>query len=146
MSFTLDIKKFADKTERNVNDVAQAVAIDLFSRVVKSTPVGNPSLWKKKPPVGYVAGRLRGNWQCSLGSPVMGALDTRDTSGGTTISNIVAVTESFKGDGAIFLTNNVPYANRIEYLGHSSQAPTGMVRINVLAFQQAINKAVQEIK
>jgi hypothetical protein len=58
MTFSLDIKEFAEKTKRNVNDVKQAAAIELFGMIIKATPVGNPSLWKSPPPPGYVGGRV----------------------------------------------------------------------------------------
>jgi len=42
MSFTLDLKEFAEKSHRDALEVVQVTAIDLFTRVVKQTPVGNP--------------------------------------------------------------------------------------------------------
>jgi hypothetical protein len=39
MTFSLDIKEFAEKTKRNVNDVKQTVAIDLFGSIIKGSPV-----------------------------------------------------------------------------------------------------------
>jgi hypothetical protein len=40
----------------------------------------------------------------------------------------------------------VPYAERIEYFGHSSQAPEGMARINVAAFQHLVQAEVSKVK
>tara|TARA_R110000868_G_scaffold89904_1_gene249940 strand:+ start:420 stop:866 length:447 start_codon:yes stop_codon:yes gene_type:complete len=146
MTFSLDIKEFAEKTKRDMLEVKVIVAIDLFSRVIMSTPVGNPDLWeKKKAPPGYVGGRLRGNWQASAGSPIIGTIPTIDPSGKETIREMTAELEGVKADQSIFLTNSLPYANRIEY-GHSQrQRPEGMVRVNILLFENAINNAIRKV-
>lgn len=44
--FALDIAAFADKAKANVDTVVKKVAIDMLTRVVYRTPVGNPTLWK----------------------------------------------------------------------------------------------------
>jgi hypothetical protein len=46
--------------------------------------------------------------------------------------------------GTIWLMNNLPYAQPLEY-GHSSQAPAGMVRISVIEVQMFISKAISEL-
>jgi len=145
MSFSLDLKEFAEKTERNVDDVKQAVALDLFGKVIKATPVGNPSIWKSKPPKGYTGGRLRGNWQASVNTPATGVLDAKDKNGNATIGKMTAVIESQKGDGVLWLSNNLPYAYRVEY-GWSTQAPSGMVRTTIAAFESAIARAIQKVE
>ena len=35
------------------------------------------------------------------------------------------------GDGVYYLSNNLPYIRRLEYEGHSGQAPNGMVRVTM---------------
>jgi hypothetical protein len=45
MSFSLDLKAFAEKAEANAETVIKKVAIDLFSVVIDRSPVGNPELW-----------------------------------------------------------------------------------------------------
>ena len=45
MSFSLDLKAFADKAKGNVEQVVKKVSIDLLSAVVDRSPVGNPELW-----------------------------------------------------------------------------------------------------
>lgn len=145
MSFTLELKDFAEKTNRNVNDVKQAVALDVFGRIIKATPVGNPSLWKSKPPKGYTGGRLRGNWQASINEPKAGTLKTTDKAGNKSVEQMSKIVQSAEGDGALWLVNNLPYAERVEY-GWSTQAPSGMVRVTIAAFQSAIDKAIKKVK
>ena len=146
MTFSLDIKEFAEKTNRNVNDVKQAAAIELFGMIIKATPVGNPSLWKSPPPPGYVGGRLRGNWQASLNSPIKSATNTIDSGGSGTISEMTGVVNQSVVDDTIYISNSVPYAYRVEYLGWSrQQRPEGMVRVSMTRYQEAIQKAIAKL-
>ena len=39
----------------------------------------------------------------------------------------------------ICISNSLPYAHKIEYDGHSTQAPEGMVRRNVTRFQKIVS-------
>jgi len=45
MSFSLDLKAFAEKANANAETVIKKVAIDLLGAVVDRSPVGNPELW-----------------------------------------------------------------------------------------------------
>ena len=45
MSFSLDLKAFAEKAKGNVEQVVKKVSIDLLNAVVDRSPVGNPELW-----------------------------------------------------------------------------------------------------
>jgi hypothetical protein len=101
-----------------------------------ATPVGNPDNWKnpKSAPIGYVGGRLRGNWQISSDAPASGTVEIIDPEGTKTTANVehFILSKDFKKDIEIYLTNNLPYAYTIEYDGHSDQAPEGMVRSNLI--------------
>src|SRR4051812_34763497 len=92
-----------------------------------------------------LSGRLRGNWQVGLNAPVTGQLARTDKSGEVTISAGRSVLNGAKAGGIIFLSNNVPYAQRIEF-GWSKQAPAGIVRITVARFQTMLDKAVAAAK
>ena len=141
MQFALDISRFAERAKDKMNLVVRKVAIDLFSRVILRTPVGNPSLWKNKPPKGYVGGRLRANWQCAIGNVPSGTLQLNDKTGQATINRMQAVALGLKAGETITLVNNLPYARPVEF-GWSKQAPAGMVGITVQEFNDAFNKAL----
>jgi hypothetical protein len=132
MTFSLDIKEFAKKVDKNIDDVGRTVAIDLFSAIVKQSPVDT--------------GRFRNNWNASINGPDLSTIETTDKSGEKAISGIVNTAKAFNfsAEGTIFLSNNLPYAQRLEY-GWSKQAPSGMVRVNIARFQSAINKAIQSL-
>lgn len=143
-TFALDIAKFVQKAKGNAEQVVQKVGADLLASVVQRTPVGNPSLWKSKPPKGYVGGRLRGNWNVSFGAPDLGTTTATDASGQATIGRGTSILVQWK-EGDIYLMNSLPYVREIEYEGHSSQAPAGMVRVTVTDFQTFITKAIAEL-
>ena len=143
-TFALDIANFAKKAGANVEQVVRKTTGHLLASVVLRTPVGNPSLWKNKPPAGYVGGRLRGNWNVSIGQADLTTTLVRDQSGGATIArggNAVAKWKS----GDIYVMNSLPYVRAIEYDGHSKQAPAGMVRITVTEFQTFVAQAANEV-
>tara|TARA_R110000796_G_scaffold192501_1_gene309165 strand:- start:101 stop:505 length:405 start_codon:yes stop_codon:yes gene_type:complete len=132
MNFSLDVKKFAAKSNRNVSDVIVATSVDLFSTIITETPVDT--------------GRLRANWQASLGSPITSKTETTDKTGGETKSKMISVINTFAGDGSLFLSNNLPYAYRIEFLGWSRlKAPKGMVRVSFRQVHSAMKKAIRKL-
>ena len=118
----------------------RAAAIELFGEIVKRTPVGNPSLWQSPPPSGYVGGRLRGNWQANIGTPKTDELNTIDANGAKTVGEATREINKFNlNEKDIYLTNNLPYAERVEY-GWSAQRPQGMMRTTVMQFKPIIDK------
>jgi hypothetical protein len=134
MSFSDDIKRFKKKAEKAATLMLRGTALDMFGRIVKRTPVGNPSLWKGPAPAGYTGGALRSNWQIGINSPKGGILPIeKDVTRKTIKLNTVKLKD------AIFITNNLPYANAVEF-GSSSQAPAGMLRVTVAEFKKIVNK------
>ena len=147
MTFSSDIKAFATKTNRNLEDVRAYSAITLFTNIIMATPVGNPDFWQGsgKAPTGYTGGRLRGNWQASINTPENSTTKQIDPNGGKVLKDMTAKMLTVKGDESLFMTNNLPYAARIEY-GHSrKQRPMGMVRVSIAAFEDAVKSALQKV-
>lgn len=111
---------------------AQAVArkreamLELFGQLVKGTPVGNPRLWKRKAPKGYVGGYHRGQWQLTSGDAADGEVPLRSA------DEAIAAAEAAAGDVDLertgWITNSGPAINRLEFDGHSKQARSGWVR------------------
>jgi hypothetical protein len=145
MTFTVDVKKWADKAGLDVVEAKRAAALQVFGTVIMATPVGNPSQWQDptSAPPGYVGGRLRGNWQATLDTPAAKEIANIDASGGLTIKGAEATVSGATGDRDIYLTNNLPYAGRIEFGSHSKQAPSGMVRVSILAWNKAVEDAAR---
>lgn len=98
-----------------------------------------------KAPPGYTGGRFRGNWQVSFDAPTTDETGRVDKTGNLTKAAGNYTLSLFKvGMKAIYFCNNVPYAYRLE-MGHTSQAPGGMVRITAAELQRFFEDAVREV-
>ncbi|WP_395602427.1 hypothetical protein AB4P97_08380 [Pseudomonas sp. A1230] len=93
-------------------------------------------------PSGYVGGRFRGNWMFNIGSPDSTTTDEVDPSGAKSTARIVAGAIEFKAGDTCYITNSLGYAIPLEF-GHSTQAPSGMVRVTVARFQQIVLEAIR---
>ena len=153
----LDFTAFARKTLERADRLIRAVGIKTFSAVIKDTPVGDPDLWqsswldtKGKATVafnphleGYVGGRLRANWRCSLGMADTSTDESVDKNRGLVAVNDVCLTADRKK--TLWLANSLPYAKAIEF-GHSRQAPEGMVRRNCTRIKRIISGELRNLK
>lgn len=131
MSFALDVSKFVEKAKKNPEKVMRQVSIKLFSAIIKASPVDT--------------GRFRMNWMASGGTPASGITDATDKSGNIATGNATSFVLKATDWREFTLTNNLPYAQRLEY-GWSQQAPAGVVRTNVSRFQQLINEEANKVK
>ena len=137
MSFGDDLNVFEMEALRKAEEVTKATGIEIFGRVIMRTPVDT--------------GRLRGNWQATRGARAHGTVDTddpgpvNDIGAGSSKAReemIRTVVGAGLGD-SLHLTNNLPYAGKIEY-GHSKkQAPAGMVRLTVAEFQDVVKAKIK---
>jgi hypothetical protein len=90
----------------------------------------------------YVGGRFRGNWNFSIGYPDNSFRIQPDPTGEATMARLVNGAIEFKAGQTAFIVNNLPYAIPLEF-GHSTQAPSGMVRVTVARFQQIVLEAIR---
>ena len=129
--FLLDIQKFMRKADANQTLVLRKIITEMYTRIVMRSPVDT--------------GRFRANWFPSIGAmnPTVnwGAVDP---TGINAMQRIAVVVGQFNVGDNIHLTNNLPYARRLEY-GYSAQAPMGMVRITTAEFQSVIDQVVAEL-
>lgn len=129
-TFVIDIQRFVDKANGNLDLVVRKVALDLFKRVIMKTPVDT--------------GRAKGSWLVSINSIPTGVPGTLDKDGSATIMRVSADVLTMKAGQIITLVSNLDYINRLEY-GYSKQAPAGMVRITVVEFGGVVTKAASEV-
>jgi len=119
----MSMNSIVNRVNKRIDTVIRKSTIELFGSVIKMTPVDT--------------GRAKGNWQCSIGSPITSETDRLDSAALGSANGSVAfseVTKTVKGTGhVVWLSNNVPYIQRLEY-GSSKQAPSGMVRLSVQRF------------
>ena len=123
MSFASQLKTARKQIIKEVDETRQATTIELFSSVILDTPIDT--------------GRARGNWQVSMNAPIKSEIDRLDTSGNKAVQDVIDTVMKSFFDGTIYLTNNLPYIEALEF-GSSNQMPEGMVRRNVNRIQQII--------
>lgn len=155
MSFTLDVRNFVEKTKKNNETVMRSVTFRLFSAVIKGSPVDE--------------GGFRQNWQASGAIPATGIIAGVDKTGAAAISRMGEFVLKTPQWQEMTLTNNSPQSFTIEYGGYpnpvkrgtwnkqtksyeirsvggySKQAPQGVVRVNVLRFQQLLNEEAAKV-
>jgi hypothetical protein len=150
----MSFDEFARKTLERADRLIRAVGIKTFSAIIKDTPVGNPDIWAGHPqgspsgnakaPAGYVGGRLRANWRCSLGMADTSTDESTEHRGA--IPTMAATCETANRKSTLWLSNSLPYAAKIEYDGHSRQAPEGMVRRNVARIKRILSTELRKLK
>ena len=134
MSFALDVKAFCEKAKKNPEIVMRQVSMKLFSAIILGSPVDT--------------GRFRNNWFAATGpTPSRETTTYTGKQGTAAINRVSRVIGESRGMGwtELTLTNNLPYAQRLEY-GWSKQAPVGMVRVNIARFQQLINEGAAKVR
>lgn len=128
----------ADRISEDTEKVVRGTLLGIASKVVKGTPVGNPNLWKSKPPKGYRGGTLRGAWNAGLDTPDREQSGSKDKSGAATIGAISTTLAGFNMGQTFYLSNPQPYAVRVER-GWSQQRPQGMLRVALTNLQRYID-------
>lgn len=106
MSFALDVKAFCDKAKKNPETVMRSVTLKLFSAIILASPVDT--------------GRFRMNWQASGGLPASGELPGEDKGGNVATARAENFIEKATYWEEFTLTNNLPYAELIEFGGYST--------------------------
>jgi hypothetical protein len=140
----MSMDAIVSRVNRRIDTVIRKSTIQLFGQVIKMTPVDT--------------GRAKGNWQCSVGSPITSETDRDDGSRSQSLSSSKAYSDVVrtvpKAGNVVWLSNNVPYIRKLEYYppgkGGSIQAPQGMVRIAIQnfgsVFADATRNSMSEIK
>lgn len=147
MSFSADINKWIDTkaiSNENPKKVRDGVALKLLGAFVRDSPVD--------------FGTFRGNWQTNAGSAKRGTLGNRDAA--SVIGEGVQELKTASMAEDIYISNNLPYASVIEFgdypgVGpkttqrlsgiYSTQAPTGVMRKNVVRFDVLIAREAERV-
>lgn len=128
----MSMASIVSRVNRRIDTQIRKSSIALFGNIIKMTPVDT--------------GRARGNWQCSIGSPITSETDMIDKDG-SFVTSLVA--KRVKSGNVVWLSNNVPYISKLEY-GWSKQAPAGMVRVSIARFgaffAEASSASLSQIK
>lgn len=155
-AFVADLSAFASKAKGGMDKVVRKVVLDVGTSVVEKSPVGDRDFWKMNIirkakglaplPPGYAGGRFRGNWQYTFNAIPKGQADAIDPSGSVSIGRI---SKGLNGQanvaGTHYVSNNLPYAKRLEEGWSYRQAPQGMVMLTVAEFQSLFRKAAAKL-
>lgn len=146
MSFEDDIRRASAKITARHDAIVRGTTIALFNAVIRDTAVDE--------------GRLRGDWQTTVGQPASSENGRDDptpggSDGGPAQAEVLANTPQGAGQET-YLTNNMPYCEKIEnggYIGptdkvtaggFSRKSPQGMVKRNVDRFQKLIDEQARK--
>ena len=130
MSWESDWKKIESKIDQTLNKGIRATLFEVSVAIIKETPAD--------------LGTARRNWQASVGRGATGEIAAEGSVRSSEAKAIAEVDQTVSvavGD-LYYLTNNLPYIERLEY-GWSQQAPGGMVRKNMQNFNRLLVKNIK---
>lgn len=147
MSFSAEVDAFCSHASQAIEAHCRSVALILVGMVIERTPV--------------LKGRLRGDWRTNVASPnyetrpvsaeQLQAYGSRPEAEWQALAGRLRKVAEEEADKAIgewdaasatplYITNNLPYAKRIEEEGYSkTKAPEGMVRVSVAEIQAKLS-------
>lgn len=111
-AFSDSIKRNINKALVETNSKILAIAEDTFTKAVSFSPV--------QPSAEYAKGQFVNSWYVGINSVSSEVTTSLDSSGSESLARIAALrsTLTFLGkDGFVSLSNSLPYAARVEYLG-----------------------------
>jgi len=129
--FSLSMDNLLKQVNGNVENVVKKSVIDLTSAIIKDTAIDS--------------GRLRANWQVSFNQPLESELDNKDISKdgkNTALKNKRLIADT-KIPLIYWIQNNLPYAEKIEYGASKQNNSMGMVRVNILRFNEFFKQNIK---
>jgi len=128
-SIQQQLAEIAKQSEVKASQVVRASVMEVANRTVLRTPVDD--------------GILIANWLAGVNAADESTTDTPDKSGAATIGKISAKINGYQLGDSLFVTNSMPYAYRIEYLGWSERQKGGMMRISVAEFDVIAERMIK---
>lgn len=89
----IPLARLAAHMDANLDETMRAIKITMFNQVIRDTRVDT--------------GRLRGNWQTTVGREASGQVERLDPTGAAASAEVAA---TVRPDTIDFLTNNLPYS------------------------------------
>lgn len=133
MNFADSILEFQSLVSQAVDNMFKDVVIEVGESVISFSPV--------------LTGRFKGNWQLSVSTPTNYSLNTFDPTGASTLSKIVAGSETLTAGEVAYIVNNLTYGYEIEVGGWpSGKEPYMPVRLTEARFAEIVNAAVERRK
>jgi len=129
-SFIAELDQFTEEQiPAAVGVLVRKTAGGINRECIRNTPVGNPKLWQRPAPPGYVGGHAKRNWQVTLGEASAVELPGIDESGSQAEADAESVLAELPDYPLVFIDNPLPYMDGPGSLndGHSTQAPAGFI-------------------
>jgi hypothetical protein len=124
--FRASIKRRIEKSKGKTELFVKKLLVDIDASLVAKSPVDT--------------GRFIANWILGNGSVYQSTYERFDA------SNNAPIISGLKVNGqVIYITNSLPYANRLEY-GYSDQATDGMVRLTLAEVNSMANKIAVSLR
>lgn len=127
-AFARQVRLLGEQAMAKSDKVRKQIAAEAMGQVVLASPIDT--------------GRFAGNWQVSAGSPKSGQLERTGTE--LVMGEVRQTVAASSGDGSLWLVNNLPYAAKLEFEGHSQQAPNGMIGPMMANLPAIIKAAMNE--
>ena len=150
-----DMFEFIFKAKSTVQELTKAVMIEIGTRIVNRSIVGNPKYWHPpRWPKNYHPGKFINNWQVGIDSIPNTRIQISDPSGAGSLERLSHLGRWQVGH-TFYFVNNMPYARLLEHGMHSwrqrALAPQGIIGMTRLEFKQIvqdvqINYAVRRFK
>ena len=131
MSFAANLNKLCERAKDKAHIVVRKTAFELQGMMIDMSPVDT--------------GRFRSNWAVGLGAINTSTDAAPDKTGDAAKGRAQAALQGWKPGQTIYLSNSLPYALRLER-GWSQQAPSGVVRLTVQRYGDALAEAVKGLK
>lgn len=141
--FALDLTKLVKTYKERADLVVRKIVLDMGTRIIMRSPVGDGAYWQHPPPKGYTGGHFRANWQYGESTIPPGIVADFDKSGNATIQKLISAVKPGAAGKVLYLTNNLPYAQRLEQGWSYRQAPAGVVGVTLVEFQDVVTNAVR---
>jgi hypothetical protein len=129
----------SDFSIRRQMEMAKKKAEDLINKALREAILETGNSIITSAPV--ITGRLRHNWQTTINYKA--ANELAGTDAGTPLAGLLTVS-NLKLNDVVYFTNNLPYAEYIEYGDYVGQGSQGEVRKAVAEFPAKLQKAVQK--
>lgn len=128
MTLSSDLAKIRKNSSAKAQKAAKASLFRVFSASESMSPVDT--------------GVFKGGWFIAFGAPDN---TVNDNASRDSIGPLRVKLGSFKMGEVVYFTNNMPYANLLEY-GLSDQAPGGMVRLSARRWPDIVADEIRKAK
>ena len=115
-----------------MDTVVRKVVLDLDARIVQRTPVDT--------------GRAQNNWNIAVDNPDASTTEETEKNQQTVINKAKSKVDNLKAGKKVYITNNLPYIERLEDGYSKDQAPNGMVAVTLAEYPAIIVKAAKDAK